>query len=220
MQKPALLFFCLVGALAGRAQGDSLTNNILTTKKLRVGLFQKFIHFKRNLPSITEGYTVRADSGLYERYHVAFQVEENTQDVYAFSDGRALYLNANVYTEANYFVRILTLGTIIYFEDQRAKADEIKNHVANSALAYDGATLEQISRELRSGNNKNPGWIIYLPDEDGEAWILDSKSLLSIFKEAGSELYGKLKADPKKEDFNTLLHYLQRFNEEAQSKKE
>lgn len=212
MKKIFLLWFLLFCALCGWAQTDSITNNILTTKQFRSGLFIKFSQFKSNMPMINQGYTITEDS-VNDWYRIVFDKGQKRQEVYAFSDGRFLYLNAKVYSEhANYFVKIVMLGPIVYFEDAIGKTNVIKNRVARGASFYAGITAAVVIRSLKLGPAKNPGWIIYLPDEDGEAYILDAKSLLSIFKEAKSELYDKLKADPLKDRFETQLNYLQLFN--------
>jgi hypothetical protein len=45
----------LLLALQSIAQSDSLTDNILTTKKLRYGIYRTFNEFKSNSPGITSG---------------------------------------------------------------------------------------------------------------------------------------------------------------------
>jgi hypothetical protein len=178
------LFLCNIGAFAQ----DSLTNNILTTKKFRKGIYVTFKDFKENNPSITAGYTVKRDSGQYERYKLYFNSGKKVRRVYGFSDGEGVYVNARVYDQTNYFVPIVILGQIVYFDDFAARRNV---EAATSGLSFwFGVAGGVVAYTVASSNaRKNPGWIIYMPDNDGNVYLLERKTVSSIFEDADHDLF-------------------------------
>jgi len=211
-----VLFFAGVGAMA---QNDSISNDILTTKKFRAGIFVTYAEFKANLPSIEKGFSIMADTGKYDRYILHFDKGKKVRNAYAFSDGKDLFINAKVYDQSNYFVKILFLGPITYFEDKRAK-----KKTPASALVIGGVLGGAIGGALANAvvgvaDPLNPGWIIYLPDEDGEAYVLDKTNLMSIFKEANLDLLKKFKGEKGNNQLEVLLYYVMEFNEQAVNKR-
>ncbi len=94
--------------------------------------------------------------------------------MYGFSDGLNIFLNAKVYDQTNYFVPILALGKITYFEDFHGKANAIAYH---SGIGTAGAFAGDIIGGTVGGvlayqhrvdaAHRNPGWIFYMTDDDG-----------------------------------------------------
>ena len=217
MEKVVLPIFLFV-SIGVVAQNDSISNDILTTKKFRAGIFVKYAEFKTNSPSIEKGFTITADTGKYDRYVLHFDNHKKIRNVYAFSDGKDLFINAKVYDQTNYFVKILVLGPITYFEDMRAKKN-IRSSAAIMGGIMGGIVGAVAVTGAASIDPNNPGFIIYLPDEDGEAYALDKSNLMSIFKETNLELLKKFKAEKENSKPEVLLQYLIEFNEHAANKR-
>jgi hypothetical protein len=59
----------------------------------------------------------------------------------------------------------------------------------------------------------NPGWLIYLPDDDGHAYTLDKKTVGSILENDDQELYARFKADKSPKNNAVLKQYIKEFNE-------
>ncbi len=193
---------------------DSTTNNILTTKKFNRGIYVTFKEFKENSPSITDGFIVSADTSKYDRYTLLVpDSKKKFRNIYGFSDGESIYINAQTYEQNTYFVKILMLGKVIYFEDKRAKTKILGMN--NGAIGHllGGMVLAPILySEAANRSSKNPGFVIYIPDNDGRPFILEKKTLMSILKEGDKELYHRYKLEENKNDFNILMNYLIQFN--------
>ena len=217
VMKKVVLSILLFGSMGAFAQNDSISNDILTTKKYRAGIFVKYAEFKTNSPSIEKGFKITADTGKYDRYILHFNKGAKIRNAYAFSDGKDLFINAKVYDQSNYFVKILLLGPITYFEDKRAA----KNlNAAFFGASVVGALASVAATELLStADPLNPGWILYLPDDDGEAYVLDKTNLQSIFKEANFDLLKRFKAEKENTKLEVLLRYVKEFNELSLNKK-
>ncbi len=203
---------------------DSLTNDILTTRVFRKGIYRKADEFRTNSPGETGEFTVKYDTGRYERF-ILYQQGKKVRSMYGFSDGKAVYLNAKVYGQANYFVRILVLGPISYLEDVRAKQSAYYNGASSMAAAgglVGGAIIGGLAGALAADYGmSNPGWVIYLPDTDGAAYALDKTTMESIMTEADPELLKRFEAEEKKSknSHEVLLKYLLEFNQRALAKK-
>ncbi len=72
--------------------------------------------------------------------------------------------------------------------------------------------------EAANRSRKNPGFVIYMPDNDGRPFILEKKTLLSILKEGDKELYYKYKLEENKNDFTILMNYVIEFNKRNKDK--
>ncbi|MDZ4714467.1 MAG: hypothetical protein SH819_03270 [Cytophagales bacterium] len=195
---------------------DSLSNDILSTLKLRKGIYLNVNEFKTNSPSVTDNYEVIPDTGKFDRYWL-YKKGKKVRNVYGYSNGEDIYINAKVYGHSNYFVKILILGPIIYFEDQRHKSNKFYMQTAMAGV-WGGALGGAIVGALAStyGGN-NPGFIVYVPDEDGQAYFLNEQSLVSIFTEADQELLKSLNQEKGSKSYKVLLQYLVDFNKRAQS---
>lgn len=190
---------------------DSVTNDILTTIKFRKGIYQLADDFKSNTPARTDEFKLEPYEGNFVRYRLLVK-DKKVRYAYGCSDGKAIFINAKVYGQSNYFVPILILGPITYFEDQRAKNSEL----VGSAVGYTllgGVLIGAATGSLMSQNNtySHPGWIVYLPDKDGMAYPLESQSLISILEETDTELLEKFKQE-KKPDHAKMLDYVLEFN--------
>lgn len=177
------------------AQSDSLTDNVLTTKKLRYGIYRTFNEFKSNSPSITSGFEIFTDSNFPARCKLKTKKGKIINEVYGFSDGKNIFISTKTYSHTNYFVPILAIGKITYFEDIKGKA--------NSTPAY--------SQEINN-ISKNPGWIIYIPDGDGLVYALSRETIYSILKQNDRELSNKFSKENSKDNFATLMNYMIEFN--------
>ncbi|MBL7846072.1 MAG: hypothetical protein JNL40_01290 [Cyclobacteriaceae bacterium] len=202
---------------------DSLTNDILTTRVFRKGIYRFADEFRTNSPGETGEFTVKYDTGKYERF-ILYQKGKKVRYMYGFSDGKAVYLNAKVYGQTNYFVRILVLGPISYLEDARAKESEYFEGAMSTAFAggvVGGAVIGALAGAAAFDYGiTNPGWVIYLPDTDGKAYALDRTTMESIMTEANPELLKKFDAEEKKskKSHQLLMKYLLEFNQRALAK--
>lgn len=107
-------------------------------------------------------------------------------------------------------IYILVIGKILYFDDFRAKRNAIANRTGLTTFGLIGGAVSQgIGGSVA---RKNPGWVIYMPDDTGDAFILDRKTMNSILHEADPELFEKFKAEKEKNDYNLLLTYMLDFN--------
>ena len=199
---------------------DTIKDDIVATKIFRYGIYQKFSEFISNSPSITSGFEITTDSGAYIRRRLKNSKGRIIRDVYGFSDGKNIFLNAKVYGQTSYFIPILALGKITYFEDYVGKANAIASHsdaaafgamsggiiggAIGGAIAYSHGVTEAA---------RNPGWIIYLPDDDGYAYALSDKTLISILKTYDKELFEKFKKEKSKSDYHVLMNYMIEFNQ-------
>lgn len=210
------VWMILIGsAHATIAQQDSVTNDIRTTPKFNFGIFEKYSDFKQNKPNITTGFKIRIDSGsAFVRYFLIDPRGKKIKNVYGFSDGQALFINAQIYGQPNYFVPILMRGEIFYFEDEIGKTNAL---AANSGAAYMFGMIGGMTSYLLSAPkaSQNPGWIIYFPDEDGYAYALSRKTMKSILKDDNPELLQQFENESGKNQYEVLIKYLNLHNQEA-----
>lgn len=209
----------LLLSLQSIAQSDSLTDNVLTTKKLRYGIYRTFNEFKSNSPGITSGFSISIDSGEFIRRRLRDKKGKIIRRVYGFSDGLNIFLNAKVYDQTNYFVPILALSKITYFEDFRGKANAIATQIDTTSEGilrarlmggFNGVTYSYTrSKDIAY---RNPGWIIYMPDDDGHAYVLSKETLSSILKQYDVNLLAEFNREKDQNDFATLMKYMVEFN--------
>ncbi len=190
-----LITSILLQAIPSISQSDSLTNDILTTKKFRYGIYRTFNEFKSNSPSIISGFEILADSSFLARHKLKTKKGKIIKEVYGFSDGKNIFISTKTYAQTNHFIPILALGKITYFEDKKGKA--------NSSLAF--------SKE-KNNALKNPGWVVYIPDGDGLAYALSQETIYSILKQNDRELFTKFNKENSKDNFATLMNYVIEFN--------
>ena len=214
-------FICLFCFPILAISQDSVTNNILSTKKFRKGIYYSFKEFRDNSPSTTNEFRVEADSSKFDRYKLLSATNKKIKNVYGFCDGSYLYLNARTYGQGSYFVRILALGKIIYFEDKRGKKNAFANEMSGVAVmggAIGGALVGAMAYGFGKRNaNENPGWVIYMADETGEPFILDHVTLSSILKEADPQLNQEFKSRKDKNRFDVLVDFMNQFNQKNNS---
>jgi hypothetical protein len=199
------------------AQLDSINSNARTSPKFNFGVFKSFSDFKLNKPTFTSGFNIKVDSGSsFVRYLLFDDQDKKIRSVYGFSDGEALFINAKVYGQSTYFVPILMWGEILYFEDEVGKTNAL---AARSGLLAFGL-VGGISSYLVAAPEavRNPGWIIYLPDDDGNAYALSRQTIKSILKTNNSKLLAQFEDEPDKNSYQVLIKYLNLYNEEVASK--
>ena len=206
-----LFVFLLFSNRVAMAQPDSVTSDILTTPKFRYGIYQKFSEFKLNTPSITSGFTIKIDSGDFLRYSLYDLRGKKIKNVYGFSDGKSIFINAKVYGQSNYFVPFLMLGQILYFEDNVAKINAYSTQLGLSMYGVAGATVSFFIGQAKA--NQNPGWVMFFPDNDGNAYMLSRQTMKSILTEYDIELLERYNKEPEKNNYKTLIKYLLEFNQ-------
>lgn len=195
------------------------------TKSFRYGVYVNFMEFRDNAPSNTKEFTVKKNGeGKYLHYLLFDKRGKPIRDAYGFSDGKTVYVNAanyshmvNIassdasaesYRQQFYFMPVLTLGKICYLEDFVARSK-----AAAQEEIYPIKIFHRGVQEIGEGvAEKNPGWIIYLPDDDGSVRLLDKKTLSSILQKEAPDLYDELEASADNEDYTVLMSFLQKFN--------
>jgi hypothetical protein len=187
---------------------DSVSNNIVETRKFRYGIFESFNDFKTNTPTITSGFIIQYDSGKYVRATLRYDKGTKIRRVYAFSDGVNLWVNARIYLEVNYFIPVLEIGPAIYFEDFLGRVDA---EAKVFGLGMRGYAIGRIIGNVIATDN--PGWLIYLPDDEGYAYTLDKKTVSSIFENDDRELFERFKADKRPKNNAILKEYIKEFNQ-------
>jgi hypothetical protein len=209
-------FFALTG-FSVLAQLDSASNNIRTTLKFNIGIFEKYKDFKENKPSITTGFKIKIDSGSsYVRYFLVDNQDRKIRNVYGFSDGEVLFVNAKVYGQSAYFVPILMRGEIFYFEDKIGKTNALAARSGALAFGLVGGLSAYLAATPQAV--RNPGWIIYFPDDDGNAYALSRQTIKSILKENNPKLLTQFEQEQNKNDYTVLIKYLKLFNDESATK--
>jgi hypothetical protein len=210
-----IVFFFSV--LRSEAQSDSVTNDILTTGKFRKGIFRNYEAFRHNTPTIETGFKIVADTGKYDRYYLYFEKGRKIREVYGFSDGNDLFVNAQIYCDLNYYVRVQLLGPISYFEDKLGKRNAVSSHGRLTRAVFvgvggvAGAVIGNLATRTKPIDNS--GWVVSLGDSDGQAYLFDQKTLLSIFKESNRPLYDRLKVEKDRNNLELLMNYVNEFNE-------
>jgi hypothetical protein len=193
---------------------DTITNNILTTKKFVKGIYVTFREFKENSPSILEDFIIKADTSEFERYELLVpNSKKKFRNVCGFSDGESVFINAQTYEQRAYFVKMLILGKITYFEDARAKTKIIgMNNAAVGHLLGGIIVASILYAEAAKRSVKNPGFVVYMPDDDGRPFILETKTLRSILKEGDPELSKNYQEESDKNNHKVLIKYILEFN--------
>lgn len=195
------------------------------TRSFRYGVYVNFMEFRDNAPSITKDFTIKKDGeGKYLHYLLFDKKGKPIRDAYGFSDGRTVYVNAanysqpvNIvssdasaesYKQQVYFMPVLRLGKICYLEDFVARSKAAAQETISPLKVF-----HRGAQEVGEGiAEKNPGWIIYLPDDDGSVHLLDKNTLSSILKTGAPDLYDELEASADNEEYNVLMSFLQKFN--------
>lgn len=211
-----IVLWMMVTSAISYAQTDQATDSILTTKKLRPGVYLNVNEFKTNSPSVKENYSTYLNPGQFD-FAFLYKVDpKGKRDYYSeafgFCDGTDVFINAKSYNaDNNFFARLLILGPICYLEDDQQKLVPVAQKVNVPRLS--GSVLERTTSIEEIAKRNNPGWIIYVPDDDGQPYALSHKTLASIFKEYGAEeLSSKLKSEKNRYDVSILLKYVKDFN--------
>ncbi len=213
MKGRVIILLVAAASIQAMAQSDT-THSILTTPFFRYGIYQSFAEFRDNRPSIRSGFEIQVDSSAdFLQYRLADRKGRKIKWVYGFSDGERVYLNAQVYNRGAYFVPALVLGNIVYLEDQRARRRTADMAIVNMGIAFGLIGATATAAATSSESRENPGWVVHMPDNDGNIYVLDHVTMKAILQQDDPDLYREYKARPDKNRQSTLLHYLRLFNE-------
>ena len=202
----------LLTCLVGFCQSDT-TNSILTTRAFRYGVYQTFAEFRDNRPSMTTGLEIKLDStSEFLRYKLYTDKGKRMKYVYGFSDGHMVYVNAKVYNQNSYFVPILILGKIVYLEDGIARQKVINSSTFAMSFTFGLAGGVAMALTTSKDERTNPGWVIYMPDDDGNIYVLDKKTLGGILMQDDPELYKRFKKAKNQNVYPLLMDYIHEFN--------
>lgn len=219
-----VIVLSMLSSLPAWAQ-DQATDDLLTTKSFRYGIYKTFQEFRDNAPSITSEFKIKTiGEGKYLHYLLFDKRGRPVRDVYGFSDGKKIYVNAanysqpvNVvssdasaasYQQQVYFMPVLTLGKVCYLEDFVARSK-----VAAMETISPLKVFHRGAQEVGEGiAEKNPGWVIYLPDDDGYVHLLNKETLGTILKMGAPDLYAEFNGSAGNEDYDVLMSFLQKIN--------
>ena len=147
---------------------DVASDKNLLPSNLQKGLYFDFEDLLNNTPNQELKYKTKsiAQSKKSEHFQV-FQHEKNKRikNLFGYSDGQSVYLNASRYTQEEYFVKSKFMGRYIYFEDQYS------SKAATAALGLLGAAV----------STKHTG--IVLDTKTGITTVLTNKNMESILKD-------------------------------------
>lgn len=172
------------------------------------GIYMSFREFLNNAPTGTEKFIATRDSAT-NRLEIHFTTRKKAKNAFGFSDGKDRFISADHYVGINYFVKVELAGPIFWFEDELGKARYLVNR--GYVPGYSPGGMLEAKAVLYAG--KNPVWIMYAGDEEGQPYILDSVNLISIFKESDLELLKLFKQEKDLEDLSILQHYVILYNE-------
>ncbi|MEM1136384.1 MAG: hypothetical protein AAGI07_11145 [Bacteroidota bacterium] len=88
---------------------------------LNQGLYLSFSSISDNTPINDIEYDIKLikQTKKIERYQVYHKgTKKRVKDIFGFSDGEFIYLNASSFTSSNYYVKSKMIGRYIYFEDE------------------------------------------------------------------------------------------------------
>lgn len=143
---------------------------------LQKGLYTNFNDFISNTPIDTVAYDVYIleQNKKVDRHQIYYHgTKRRVKNLFGFSDGKDVYLNASSFTQAEYFIKSKSIGRYIYFEDN------FYSPVAAVAFGAIGAAASTKHRgivlDTKSGLTK-------VLDDDNMRTILSSyPSLLSEY---------------------------------------
>ncbi len=203
---------------------DAQTKDIFSAKKFPKGIYFTYSDFKNNSPDTIVEFTLEIstkrnykllNSGSYDQV-----IDEDTIQLvsylrnkkgklidraYAFSDGRALYINSALYqNHSNYYLRVLEVGKIILFKDPIMN----KAHGANTGGLVGGVLGGVVGILLASDSN---GVILFYLDE-GIPYQLSERTMKAILKANDSDLYKKFMSIEKPYRDSVLEQFVIEFN--------
>lgn len=150
-------------------QSDSKNINKFNSEiSLKKGLYLDFEDLVNNTPKQDLQYRVKSIAKTKKTEHFqVLQQEKNKRikNLFGYSDGQNIYLNASRYTQSDYFIKSKMIGRYIYFEDQ------FSSPAATAALGLIGAAV----------STKHTG--IVLDTETGITSVLNNRNMEIILSE-------------------------------------
>lgn len=159
---------------------DVANIEVVLPTHLKKGLYFDFEDLLNNTPNQEMKFKTKsiAQSKKMEHFQV-FQQDKNKRikNLFGYSDGQSVYINASRYTQEEYFVKSKFMGRYIYFEDQYS------SKAATAALGLLGAAV----------STKHTG--IVLDTKTGITTVLTNKNMEMILKDYPEllEAYNKSK---------------------------
>ncbi|QYA25056.1 hypothetical protein G3I01_05875 [Gramella sp. MT6] len=143
-------------------------NEFDSKETLKAGLYFDFEDLVNNSPKQDLPYRTKRILKNYKSEHFqVLQQEKNkrVKNLFGYSDGENVYLNATRYTQSEYFIKSKFIGRYIYFEDQYSSPS------ATAAFGLIGAAV----------SNRHTG--IVLDTKTGITTVLNNKSMESLLKD-------------------------------------
>ncbi|CAM4204111.1 hypothetical protein [Gillisia hiemivivida] len=103
------------------ANNDRTNKKIDFSEGLKKGLYYNFNNLLSNSPVDTLDYNTKliAETKKLQHYLVHYpNSRKRIKNLFGYSDGENIYLNATNYTQEEYFIKSKFLGKYVYFEDQ------------------------------------------------------------------------------------------------------
>lgn len=170
---------------------EELDNATFDAKaELIKGLYLNFSDLKSNKPKNDISYFTQlvAKDKKTEHYMVYHNgKKKRVKNLFGYSDGENIYLNASRYTQNEYFVKSMLIGRYIYFED----------HYSSPAAAAGFGLVGTLASMRHTG--------IILDTKTGVTSVLNNKNMENLLKDypALEEEYAK--TDKKVEDDRLMI---------------
>lgn len=148
--------------LAEAKPSDMEDKNVINQDFIpKKGLYMDFEDLLNNTPKQDIAYREKsiAQSKKTEHFQI-FQPEKNKRikNLFGYSDGKNIYLNASRYTQADYFIKSKLIGRYMYFEDQYSNPTAAASFGIMGAVVsikYTGIVLDTKTGVTTVLNNKN-----------------------------------------------------------------
>ena len=135
---------------------------------LKAGLYFDFEDLVNNSPKQDLPYRTKkiSENNKSEHFQVLQQErKKRVKNLFGYSDGKNIYLNATRYTQSEYFIKSKFIGRYIYFEDQYSSP------TATAAFGLIGAAV----------SNRHTG--IVLDTKTGITTVLNNKNMENLLKD-------------------------------------
>ena len=187
------------------------TNNILSTKTYRAGLYMSFLEFRTNSPSIvTEVYPIPEEGGKemekddpYTWFYKNKRGKEKpiSNNVWGFCTGKEIYFLKKGFP-TYYYLPMVFVGRYCYAVDDL-------NVFKRIFSALNETTESTDIKDYRASNTYD--YLINI--NNGEEFILSEKVLVTIIKDDPA-LYEKYQADP--DGMEKRIEYILNYNRKHQ----
>lgn len=164
-------------------QIDNVNTKIDFSEGLKKGLYYNFNDLVTNSPKDSLDFNAKlvAETKKLEHFLVYYpNSKKRIKNLFGYSDGENIYLNATNYTMAEYFIKSKFLGRYVYFEDQYA------NTTASAAFGVVGALASTKLRGIVL--DMQTGIVTVLTDNKVENLLEQQPELLTEYNKGAKKI--------------------------------